>query len=58
MSFSIGVPQVIYIFLMLFKVVYEVINHGKPREGNHDAMFSILVLPLPVALLWWGGFFG
>ena len=57
MNFTIGIPQAIWIMLFLFKGVYEIVNHGRPREGDHDAFMFVLLSPISIYILYWGGFF-
>jgi hypothetical protein len=56
-EFSIGIPEVILIFLMAGGLVYELVNHGKARTGRHDVYIKMLTLPITIGLLYWGGFF-
>jgi hypothetical protein len=53
----IGIPQLIYLVLIIFSLSASIINHGK-QHGKENALVSFITVVLQVALLWWGGFFG
>ena len=58
MTFTIGVPQLIWIGLALFAIVGTATLHGRPRTGKHNAVMMLVSVLLQGLLMWWGGFFG
>lgn len=57
MTINIGIPQIIWLVMTVFGLIYEIINHGKPREPHNAYTFAISVV-ISFLLLYWGGFFG
>ena len=57
MDFHVGWPQVAWFVLATLALVNEIIRHGKPKEGRHDAVMFVIYLIPSVLLLYWGGFF-
>ena len=55
MTFHLGIPQIVYLFLVLLGIVMSCINHGKMRTTNAYGMMIGSVIGL--AILYWGGFF-
>ena len=33
MTINLGVPQIIWLVLTFFGLIYEIINHGKPKPA-------------------------
>lgn len=33
MTINIGIPQIIWLVLVVFGLIYEIINHGKPPRA-------------------------
>ena len=58
MTFTIGVPQLIWFGLALVAIVGTATKHGQPRTGKHNAVSMIVAIALQGLLMWWGGFFG
>lgn len=56
LEFNFGTPQIIWITLMAFNIVYTVINHGK-EQPPHNAYATLVSMALQFAILYWGGFF-
>lgn len=56
MTFHIGWPQAIYVFLLVVGVVVSIVKHGEPRAA-HNGVERFLDAVLSVAILYWGGFF-
>lgn len=57
MTITLGIPQIIWIVLAIFGLIYEIINHGEPREPHNAYTFAISAF-ISFLLLYWGGFFG
>ena len=57
MTINIGIPQIIWLVMAVFGLIYEIINHGKPREPHNAYTFAISIV-ISFLLLYWGGFFG
>lgn len=57
MTINLGIPQIIWLVLAVFGLIYETINHGKPHEPHNAYTFAISVV-ISFLLLYWGGFFG
>lgn len=56
MTFTLGAPQIIWIALYVFNIVYATIHHGESR-GVYNVWAVIAGSVVGVAILWWGGFF-
>lgn len=56
LEFNFGIPQIIWITLVVFNMVYIAINHGK-EQPPYNAYASLVSIVLQFALLYWGGFF-
>lgn len=50
-------PQGIMVGWLVLGLIYEAINDGEPRTGNHKFGMRLIRCAGLVALLWWGGFF-
>lgn len=57
MTINIGIPQIIWLVMAIFGLIYEIINYDKPREPHNAYTFAISVV-ISFLLLYWGGFFG
>lgn len=57
MTINLGIPQIIWLVTAVFGLIYEIINHGKPREPHNAYAFAISMV-ISFLLLYWGGFFG
>lgn len=57
MTINLGIPQIIWLVMAIFGLIYEIINHDKPREPHNAYTFAISVV-ISFLLLYWGGFFG
>lgn len=57
MTINIGIPQIIWLVMAIFELIYEIINHGKTREPHNAYTFAISMV-ISFLLLYWGGFFG
>lgn len=56
MELELNTPQIIYIALTFFGLIYIALNHGRPK-GKYDVMSSSIATVVIYALLYWGGFF-
>lgn len=56
MSMTIGIPQVLYLLLLLTGIAVYAAKHGQPRSPYSiwEALFGVAIV-LPI--LYWGGFF-
>ena len=57
MTINLGIPQIIWLVLVVFGLIYETINHGKPHEPHNAYILAISTI-ISFLLLYWGGFFG
>lgn len=57
MTINLGIPQIIWLVTAVFGLIYEIINHDKPREPHNAYAFAISTV-ISFLLLYWGGFFG
>lgn len=57
MTINLGIPQIIWLVMTIFGLIYEIVNHGKPQQPHNAYAFTIGVL-ISFLLLYWGGFFG
>ena len=57
MTITLGIPQIIWLFLAVIGLIIEIVNHGKPREPHNAYTFAIGAF-ISFLLLYWGGFFG
>ena len=51
-----GIPQIIYIVISAFGLLWCSYKHGKPR-GEYNIWISLLAEAIVITLLIWGGFF-
>ena len=57
MTINLGIPQIIWLVTAVFGLIYEIINHDKPREPHNAYTFAVGAM-ISFLLLYWGGFFG
>lgn len=58
LTFTIrGWPQAIVVLWYAFYLVVSLALHGKPRDGEHNAVVNMLTMIIAIIILWWGGFF-
>ena len=57
MTINLGIPQIIWLVLVVFGLIYEIINHSKPNQPHNAYTFAISVV-ISFLLLYCGGFFG
>lgn len=57
MTINLGIPQIIWLVMAIFGLIYETINHGKPQQPHNAYAFAIGMV-ISFLLLYWGGFFG
>lgn len=53
-----GIPQIIIVILYALNIGIELTRHGEPKQGNHNAFYTLIGTAISVGILWWGGFFG
>ena len=56
MTFTLGVPQIIYLAIVVFNIVYAILHNGE-EQPKRSAWVSLIGSALGIALLYWGGFF-
>lgn len=56
MTFTLGVPQIIYLAIVVFNIVYAILHNGE-EQPKRNAWVSLIGSALGIALLYWGGFF-
>jgi hypothetical protein len=52
----LGIPQIIYLALLIFGLGISIAKHGKPRS-NENFWMSLISATIIISLLMWGGFF-
>jgi len=57
MTFTLHVPQIIWLVLVIYGTAYALVNHGKPRPP-YNIWIDLVSTAISLGLLWWGGFFG
>ena len=57
MTINLGIPQIIWLVITIFGLIYEIVNHGKPNQPHNAYTFAISVV-ISFLLLYLGGFFG
>jgi hypothetical protein len=57
MTINLGIPQIIWLVMAIFGLIYEIVNHEKPHVPHNAYTFAISVV-ISFLLLYWGGFFG
>ena len=58
MTFTLGIPQLILLVLLLVHVVDEILDYAKGKKARREIWVTIASLTLLLGILWWGGFFG
>ena len=53
-----GLPQYIYLVLVLLSAGMVIERNGKAKTGEHSAVFDIISMGVSLYILHWGGFFG
>ena len=55
MQITLNAPQIVWIVLVVYALIINIIKHGESRDYNaFSCVFDILVT---IAILKWGGFF-
>lgn len=57
MTINLGIPQIIWLVLVVLGLVTEIVYHGKPREPYNAYTFIVKTI-IYFLLLYYGGFFG
>ena len=57
MTITLGIPQVIYILLMIAATVLAAAKHGQPQGGNHNVWTTLTAQIIVFSILYAGGFF-
>jgi hypothetical protein len=57
MTFTVHIPQLIFVALVVLSLVIVATMHGKPKTGKHNIFVDLLSAGISFALLYWGGFF-
>jgi len=52
-----GVPQVIYLVLVLSNLLLAAYLNGQLKTGKHSLPMQLFATVLSITLLWYGGFF-
>ena len=55
---TIGIPQAIYIFLILFGMGISAARFGQKKNDSYDWVDVFFAPAISLCLLYWGGFFG
>lgn len=58
MNITLGIPQIIWIVLVIMGLGVEMAQHGKPRTGKHNFWTMLISFGLSIWILYAGGFFG
>ena len=54
----IGIPQLIYVFLILLNVGIAIIKFGQEKDETYNWVDILISPAISFGLLYWGGFFG
>lgn len=57
MTINLGIPQIIWLAMVVIGLIDETIKHGKPHAPHNAYTFAISAV-ISFLLLYWGGFFG
>ena len=52
-----GIPQLIYLFLVAFGVGVSVSRYGEKKNDSYDIVDILIGPAITLSLLYWGGFF-
>ncbi len=58
MNIHIGIPQLIYILLIILGLILAGSEHGKEKTGTHNIFPRLFMQIVFLIILCWGGFFG
>lgn len=53
----IGVPQLLFLALIVSGLTIDATKHGKPYTKTENVWVSLLAALILLGLLYWGGFF-
>jgi hypothetical protein len=53
----LGIPQVIYLILLMMGLGHSLVKDGQPKEGNHSFGWSLTSTIIILLILFSGGFF-
>jgi len=51
-----GTPQILITLLLSMTLGIELAQHGKPREGRHNFLCTLISVSMYALILYWGGF--
>ncbi|WP_159452557.1 hypothetical protein [Pedobacter nyackensis] len=51
------IPQLIWFALAFIGLGINIVQHGKPKTGKHDAWTQVCALVIGAVILYYGGFF-
>jgi hypothetical protein len=52
------IPKIIIMCLSMWGLGVATANHGKPKEGNENAVIHLIAVIITHSLLYWGGWYG
>jgi hypothetical protein len=58
MTFTLGLPQIIWILLVVLMLCHDGVKHGQPKEGKENIWITLTAQIISLGILYWGGFFG
>jgi len=51
------IPQLIYLAIVCVSIGISLEDHGKPKEGEHNAWYGFVAITIHLLILYAGGFF-
>ena len=52
-----SLPAIIYLGFVVLGLGASMVQHGRPKEGNHNFWHAFIGGAIAVSILAWGGFF-
>lgn len=50
-------PQITLIVIMSINMLAGAYLHGKPKQGKHNFLYTVLNAIISISILYWGNFF-
>lgn len=57
MTFTLGIPQLVYLAVVTFNLFYAAVHHGEQKDGKYSVWITMIATAIDIALMKWGGFF-
>lgn len=53
----LGLPQIVYLALVVLSLGITAANHGRPREEKYNFFVTFIAAVVDISIVYWGGFF-